>query len=217
MSSPTTLLPFQPATMSTAQLAAVSFLARYSGRSHRLYQLQLREWFAWCGRNALDPLVGIQPCARRAVHPQPGRARPDGLIRGVDDERGPRLLPLRAHRRARPGRPGGVRPAAEGSARRVPHPRPGPARADPVPAGRPDPHRPPRRSRVPARHQRLTRLRGRSGADRGLRRHPARPPRPAPGREGQQARHDAGHGPRPTRAGDLPRLNAPAARSSCGR
>jgi site-specific recombinase XerD len=54
------LLPFQPASMSTAQLAAVSFLARYSGRTHHLYQVQLREWFAWCERNGLDPLVGVQ-------------------------------------------------------------------------------------------------------------------------------------------------------------
>jgi len=60
MSTPTVLLPFQPASMSTAQLAAVSFLARYSGRTHRLYQFQLREWFAWCQRNGLDPLVGVQ-------------------------------------------------------------------------------------------------------------------------------------------------------------
>jgi integrase/recombinase XerD len=61
MSAPTTvLLPFQPASMSTAQLAAVSFLARYSGRTHHLYQFQLREWFAWCERNGLDPLVGVQ-------------------------------------------------------------------------------------------------------------------------------------------------------------
>ena len=38
MSAPTTtLLPFQPATMSTAQLAAVSYLARYSGRTHLEY------------------------------------------------------------------------------------------------------------------------------------------------------------------------------------
>jgi integrase/recombinase XerD len=60
MSSPTTLLPFQPAAMSTAQLAAVSFLARYSGHTHVLYAYQLREWFAWCEGNGLDPLVGIQ-------------------------------------------------------------------------------------------------------------------------------------------------------------
>src|SRR4029078_8869472 len=60
MSTPTTLLPFQPASMSTAQLAAVSFLARYSGRTHHLYQFQPREWFAWCERNGLDPLVGVQ-------------------------------------------------------------------------------------------------------------------------------------------------------------
>ena len=59
MSSPS-LLPFQPATMTTAQLAAVSFLARYSGRTHDLYAYQLRRWFAWCETNGLDPLVGIQ-------------------------------------------------------------------------------------------------------------------------------------------------------------
>ena len=41
MSTTTTLLPFQPASMSTAQLAAVSFLARYSGRTHHLYSFQL--------------------------------------------------------------------------------------------------------------------------------------------------------------------------------
>ncbi len=34
MPYPTTILPFQPAAMSTAQLAAVSYLARYSGRTH---------------------------------------------------------------------------------------------------------------------------------------------------------------------------------------
>ena len=51
MSAPTTVLPFQPSRMSTAQLAAVSFLARYSGRTHSLYSFQLREWFGWCESN----------------------------------------------------------------------------------------------------------------------------------------------------------------------
>ena len=60
MSSPTILLPFQPSTMSTAQLAAVSYLARYAGRTHALYVYQLRQWFTWCETNGLDPLVGIQ-------------------------------------------------------------------------------------------------------------------------------------------------------------
>ncbi len=55
MSAPTTLLPFQPSSMSTAQLAAVSFLARYCGRTHTLYAFQLREWFAWCQSNGLAP------------------------------------------------------------------------------------------------------------------------------------------------------------------
>ena len=60
MSCPTALLPYQPSTMSTAQLAAVSYLARYSGRTHRLYSFQLREWFSWCEGHGLDPLVGVQ-------------------------------------------------------------------------------------------------------------------------------------------------------------
>jgi len=54
------VLPFQPLSMSSAQLAAVSFLARYSGRTHELYAFQLRRWFGWCEEHALDPLVGIQ-------------------------------------------------------------------------------------------------------------------------------------------------------------
>ncbi|UIJ35318.1 tyrosine-type recombinase/integrase [Allobranchiibius sp. GilTou73] len=60
MSTTTMVLPFEPAMMSSAQLAAVSFLARYSGRTHALYAFQLRQWFAWCEMNALDPLTGIQ-------------------------------------------------------------------------------------------------------------------------------------------------------------
>lgn len=46
--------------MSPAQLAAVSYLARYSGQTHRLYAFQLRRWFTWCEDNGLDPLEGIQ-------------------------------------------------------------------------------------------------------------------------------------------------------------
>jgi site-specific recombinase XerC len=50
--------------MSTAQLAAVSFLARYSGHTHDLYAYQLREWFSWCEIHGLDPLVGVQRAHR---------------------------------------------------------------------------------------------------------------------------------------------------------
>ncbi|KJK12727.1 hypothetical protein UB45_05065 [Terrabacter sp. 28] len=60
MTSSTILLPFQAASMSQSQLAAVSFLARYAGRTHSLYALQLRQWFTWCESHGLDPLVGIQ-------------------------------------------------------------------------------------------------------------------------------------------------------------
>lgn len=60
MSNSTILLPFQPATMSRAQQAAVSYLARYSGLTHNLYAYQLREWFSWCEHNGLDSLVEVQ-------------------------------------------------------------------------------------------------------------------------------------------------------------
>ena len=59
--------------MTSAQLAAVSFLARYSGRSHSLYASQLQEWFAGCESNGLDPLAGIQ------------RAHGELCIRGLGD------------------------------------------------------------------------------------------------------------------------------------
>jgi site-specific recombinase XerD len=58
--SSTLLLPFQPSSMTSAQLAAVSYLARYSGSTHTLYAAQLRRWFGLCETNGLDPLVGIQ-------------------------------------------------------------------------------------------------------------------------------------------------------------
>ncbi|MFE4000464.1 tyrosine-type recombinase/integrase [Nocardioides sp. YIM B13467] len=60
MSTTSKLLPFQPLSMTTAELAAVSFLARYSGHTHELYSYQLRRWFTWCQTNGLDPLTGIQ-------------------------------------------------------------------------------------------------------------------------------------------------------------
>jgi integrase/recombinase XerD len=59
MPATTLMLPFHPDSMSPAQLAAVSYLARYSGSTHLLYTYQLQRWFDWCQTNGLDPLVGI--------------------------------------------------------------------------------------------------------------------------------------------------------------
>jgi site-specific recombinase XerD len=56
----TLLHPLQPDTMTPGQLAAVSYLARYAGATHRLYAYQLRRWFDWCDTRGLDPLVAIQ-------------------------------------------------------------------------------------------------------------------------------------------------------------
>ncbi|WP_166140070.1 tyrosine-type recombinase/integrase [Nocardioides ochotonae] len=58
--SDSTVFPFRPTTLTTAQLAAVSYLARYSGRTHKLYAYQLGRWFTWCENHGLDPLLGIQ-------------------------------------------------------------------------------------------------------------------------------------------------------------
>jgi len=46
--------------MTRAQLAAVSYLARYAGHTHKLYAYQLGRWFEWCETNWRDPLIGIQ-------------------------------------------------------------------------------------------------------------------------------------------------------------
>lgn len=59
MSGTTTLLPFQPTEMSPAKLAAVSYLARYSGHTHQLYASQLRRWFAWCEATDLTRCNGF--------------------------------------------------------------------------------------------------------------------------------------------------------------
>jgi integrase/recombinase XerD len=101
--SNTTLLPFQPDAMTPAQLAAVSYLARYSGHTHQLYAYQLRRWFAWCETNRLDPLVGIQRAHVELYirHLAEGGLRPSSI--NTIDARRPRSLPVRPHRRPDPG------------------------------------------------------------------------------------------------------------------
>ena len=122
MPASTILLPFQPLSMSTAQLAAVSFLARYSGRTHRLYTYQLKRWFTWSESNGLDPLVGIQ------------RAHVELYIRHLGDSglmdssivtmmHGVRGYFRFAHIDGLISADR-LRPPAQGAARRVAHPRP---------------------------------------------------------------------------------------------
>lgn len=85
--SSTATLPFQPSSMSPAQLAAVSFLARYSEATHALYRTQLARWFAWCETNGLDPLVGIQRAHVELYIRNLGDAGLDGLLGQHDDAR----------------------------------------------------------------------------------------------------------------------------------
>ena len=57
-STTTTVLPFQPATMSTAQPTAVSYLARFWGHPHVLYAYPLRAWLVGGASNVVAPLGG---------------------------------------------------------------------------------------------------------------------------------------------------------------
>ncbi len=56
-SAATALLPFQPDAMTPAQLAAVSYRARYTGHTHNLYAAALRRWFGWCEGHARVPVM----------------------------------------------------------------------------------------------------------------------------------------------------------------
>jgi integrase/recombinase XerD len=60
MTTSSTVQPFRPDAMTPAQLAALSYLARYSGHTNALYAYRLRHWLGWCEVNGLDALVGVQ-------------------------------------------------------------------------------------------------------------------------------------------------------------
>ena len=186
-----------------AVLAAVSFLARYSGRTHVMYTSQLKRWFAWCEGNGLDPLIGIK------------RAHVELYIRhlgecGLMDS----SIVTMMH---------GVRGYF-----RFAH-IDGLITADPAVYARL-----PMVQRDESRTQGLDRLElirflqvaqtltvhhgalafllginalrvgSRRGAGGGLRRHIARAPGAAPGRQGPQAGHHSAHGPRTAGPGGLP-------------
>ncbi len=137
----TIALPFQPDAMTPAQLPAVSYLARYTGQTHRLYADQLRRWFSWCETNGLDPLVGLQ------------RAHLELYIRHLHDTglrdssinttlHGVRGFFRFAHIDGLiAADPAVYARLTKDPRRRDPHPRPRPARAHPLPPSRPDPSR----------------------------------------------------------------------------
>jgi integrase/recombinase XerD len=163
------LLPFQPSSMSPAQLSAVSYLACYSGATHALYAAQLRRWFGWCDANGLDPLVGIQRAHVELYIRQHGE---EGLM---DSSVNAMMHAVRAYFRFAhidgtiPADPAVYARLPKSPSRRGPDPGLGPLGADPVSAGRADHHGPPWRLVLPARDQRPAGLGGRGGPDRGLR------------------------------------------------
>lgn len=53
--------PAPAATLTDAEMAAYGFLARYNGETLRAYRLDLRDWFAWCTQQGLDPLRVRRP------------------------------------------------------------------------------------------------------------------------------------------------------------
>jgi integrase len=120
--SHTTLMPFQPDQMKPSQLAAVSYLARYSGHTHSLYAYQLRRWFSWCETNGLDPLVEIQ---RAHVELYIRHLGQSGLMASsvntaMHAVRG--FFRFAQIDRLNPQRPGGLREAPEGRVRRISNP-----------------------------------------------------------------------------------------------
>jgi integrase/recombinase XerD len=127
-----TLLPFQRDAMTPAQLAPVSYLARYSRNTHTLYASQLRRWFAWYEANALDPLTGTQRAHIELFIHHLGQA---GLMAPPSS---PRCTPCAATS-ATPTSTNSscltqlCMPACRRCTATIPHPSVGPPRAHPLP------------------------------------------------------------------------------------
>src|SRR4051794_16251407 len=201
----TTVLPFQPDAMSPAHLAAVSFLARYSSRTHTLYAFQLRRWFGWCETNRLDPLVGIQ------------RAHIELYIRHLGDS-GLTACSVNTSMHAVRGffrfaHIDGLIPSDPAVYARLPKIESDESRTQGL-----DRLELIRFLQVAqtltVHHDALAYLLGinalhaseaAASSSRGLPRHHARSPSPTPGREGQQARHHADHSPGTARPGGVSR------------
>lgn len=215
MSAARTLLAFQPPARSTPQMAAVSFPARYTGQTHALYAFQLRQWFTWRQGNGLDPLVGVQrPHVELYIRGLGERA--DGLLGGDDDARRcegtsasrTSTVCSRLTRRATHGcrRWGATSPTPSGWSLEL-------IRFLQV------------AQTISVHHGALPCLLGinavRASEAAAVRiedyADPARAPGAAPGRQGQQAGHDAPHRPRPACPGGLPgRTNIGAASAAAG-
>jgi hypothetical protein len=168
------------------ELAAASFLTRYSGRTLDAYRHDLRGFFPWAADNHLEVLQATRP------HIELFRAwMEDRQLAASTIVQAPlngvRLLPLRPHRRPDRIEPSPVRPPPAGPPNRRTRTRP--LRARRVPVHRRALRPPTRRPRRPARPQRPTRERSLHHQHRGPRVR-TRPPNPADHRQGQQARDD---------------------------
>jgi hypothetical protein len=135
--SNTILLPFQPDAMTPAQLAAVSYLARYSGHTTSCTPTSCAAGSP--GVQQTSSIAGRNPkSARGTVHPPPRRGRSDAVL-DQHDEHGVRGFFRFAHI-------DGLIPADPAVYARLPkihqdetpHPGTGPARADPIPPDRPN-------------------------------------------------------------------------------
>lgn len=113
-----------------AELAAVAFLARYSGRTLESYRYDLRSFFQWAADVGLDVLGATRPhieLFRSSLEERlgPGDHRPAA----VDHLR---VLPICSHRRPDCFQPCAVRPPPDGAPLRRTRARPLGARAVPL-------------------------------------------------------------------------------------
>jgi hypothetical protein len=114
ITSTTTMIepPFENAAFDEAQIAAASFLARYSGRTLEAYRHDLRGFFQW----ATDTGVDVLGATRGHIEVFRAWMERRGLAASTIDRRlsTVRVLPVRAHRRPDRVEPGPVRAPTPG-------------------------------------------------------------------------------------------------------
>ena len=105
--------PRSEAGFNEAQVAAVAFLARYSGRTLEAYRHDLRMFFHWAGVHGLEVLQASRPHIELYRSAMEERE----LAASTIDRRLSTVCGFYSHRRTDPVEPGPVRPSTQGATR----------------------------------------------------------------------------------------------------